>query len=128
MVVELGDEVEGLDRTASGDEVLDEFALQVDRLADPELGCFETGGEDFLTHLRGPVGVLDERAFGATGFDHHDRDVGFDRVAEGAPGDHELERGGVTLLEGGLRDPLPVGGVGHAHRTDGSVKGDARDH
>ena len=65
---------------------------------------------------------------GATGLDHHDRDLGVDRVAQGAAGDDELEGRGVTLLEGGVRDPLPVGGVGHTHRTDRSLKGDARDH
>jgi len=78
--------------------------------------------------LGATVGVLDEGSLRTAGFDHHDRDVGFDRLAEGTPGDHEFERGG--------RRPLGTWGAAPTARRwcrpcaphRWTVKGDARDH
>ena len=42
------------------------------------LDCFESRGEHFFADLGRAVEVLHERALGASGFDHHDGDVGVD--------------------------------------------------
>ena len=118
----------GLDRATSGDVLTNELALQVDGFADPEFGGFETSGQHFFGHLGGAIGVLLEGTFGATGFDHHDGDVGLDRVGQGAAGDDELEDRGVTFSEGRVRGPLAVSGVGHANGTNRALEGDARNH
>ena len=115
-------------RSARGDEVAHELALQVDRFADPELGRFEARGEHLFADLRRAVLVTLEGTLGATGLDHHDRDVGVDGVAQGASGDDQLEVRGVAFGEGGVRNPLTVVGVRHAHGPDRAVEGDARDH
>ena len=105
LVVETGLVVHGLDAATRGDERLDQLALEVDGLADPELGGLEASGEDLFGDLRRAVGVLLERALGAAGLDHHDGDVGLDRVAERATGDDELEDGRVALGVGRVRRP-----------------------
>ena len=72
--------------------------------------------------------VVLERLLGAAGLDHHDRHVGAGLLAERPAGDDELERRGVALLVGGVREPRPVGRVRDAHGADRAVEGDARDH
>jgi hypothetical protein len=47
-----------LDRSTSSDKILDEFALEVDGFADPQLGRFESRGQDFFADLGCTVGVL----------------------------------------------------------------------
>ena len=111
------------DRTTGLDELVAELLLQLDRRVDPLLRCFEALGDELLGHLRGALFVELPRAFGATGLDHHDRDVA---VVELTAGNDDLERGLVTLLERGVRDPLTVV-VGQADRTDRAVERDARD-
>ena len=88
--------------------------------------CFDSSrppGDELLGHLRGALFVELPRELGATGFDHHDRDVA---VVEQTAGDHDLERRVVALLERGVRDPLAVV-VREAHRADRAVERDAPD-
>ena len=49
-------------------------------------------------------------------------------LAERPAGDDELERRGVALLVGGVREPRALGRVRDAHGADRAVEGDARDH
>ncbi len=79
--------------------------------------------DELFGHLRGALFVELPRALGTAGFDHHDRDVA---VVELTAGHDDLERGVVTLLERGVRDPLTVV-VREAHRTDRAVERDTRD-
>ncbi len=130
VILVVGDRLElhRRDLPARGDEVLHQFALEVDRFADPQLGGFESGREHFFRDLRRAVGVLLEGTLGTAGLDHHDRDVGVSGIAEGPSGDDQFESRGVALLVRRVRGPLAIGGVRHAHRTDRPLKGDARDH
>ena len=91
--------------------------------ADPLLRLFEALGDDLFGHLRRALLVELPGGLGATGLDHHDRDVA---VVEHATGDDELERRLVALLERRVRDPLAVV-VREAHRADRAVERDARD-
>ena len=120
--------LDGLDWTTSRDELLHELALQIDRFADPELRCFQSSRKNVFADLGRTVGVLHERTFGTAGLDHHDGNVGVRRVTQRASGDDELERGGITFGEGGVRGPLTVSGVGHAYGADRAVERNARDH
>ena len=43
------------------------------------------------------------------------------------PGDHDFEHTLVTLLVGGVGQPLAVSGVGKADRADGAIEGHVRD-
>ncbi len=88
--------------------------------------CFDSSrpvGDELLGHLRRALFVELPGALGATGLDHHDRDVA---VVELTTGDDDLERRVVALLERGVRDPLTVV-VREAHRADRAVERDARD-
>ena len=78
VVLVVGEGLVGEDRQrpAIGDEVAHEVALQVDRLADPELRRLEPVGQHLLGDLGRAVEVLLERSLGAARFDHHDGDVG----------------------------------------------------
>jgi hypothetical protein len=49
-------------------------------------------------------------------------------LGQGPAGHDQLEGGLVALLEGGVRDPGALGGVGHPDGADGAVEGDAREH
>ena len=118
----------GLNRTTCSDVGLDEFALQVDRLADPQLGLLETVSENVLVHLRCAIGVHLKAAVGSTGLHHHDGDVGFDRVGQRATGHDDFKGRGVAFGEGRVRHPLTIGAESQTNGTDGAVEGNARDH
>ena len=122
-VVDVRHVLDRRDRAAGLDELVAQLLLQLDRGRDPLLRLFEALGDELFGHLRGALFVELPRALGATGFDHHDRDVA---VVELTAGHDDLERGVVTLLERGVRDPLTVV-VREAHRTDRTVERDARD-
>ena len=100
-----------------------QLLLQFDRSRDPLLRGFEPLGNELLGHLRGALFVELPCAFGATGLDHHDRDVA---VVELTTGHHDLEGRLVALLEGGVGDPLAVV-MREANRADRAVERDARD-
>ena len=104
--------------------LLDQLALQLDRLADPGLGLFEALGDDLLGDLGGAGLVVPPGVLGAAGLDHHDGDVAVDLAA----GDDQLEGRVVAFLVGRVGDPLALGGVGDAHGADGALEGDAREH
>jgi hypothetical protein len=108
-----------------GHDGLDELALQRDDLGDVLLGLVECGGQCGLVDLRGAVLVVAPGTLGAAGLDHHDGDVA---ALELTTGDHDLEGGLVALFVGGVRDPLTVGGVRQAHRTDRALDRDVGDH
>ncbi len=127
-VVDLRGERHGLDRPVGGNHVGQQLALQEDRLADPGLGGLEALGQHLFVDLGRTGLVVVPRVLGPAGFHHHDGDVGLGGLIEGAAGDHQLEGGGVALLEGGMRDPGPVDAVGHPDGADRPVEGDARDH
>ena len=101
-----------------------ELELELDRRVDPLLRLFEALGDHLFGDLRRAGLVHVPRLLGATGLDHHDRDVA---VGEAAAGDDELERRLVALLERGVRDPLALV-VRETHRADRAVERDARDH
>ena len=103
---------------------LDQLALQLDRLADPRLARLEALGDDLLGDLRRAGLVEAPGVLGAAGLDHHDGDI----VVDLAAGDDELERRRVAVLVGGVGDPFALGGVRDAHRADGAVERDAREH
>ncbi len=103
----------------------DQVTLERDRLLDPDLRGLEPGGDHLFADLRSAVLVVLPRPLGAARLDHHDRDVA---IGELSAGDDELERAAVTLLVGGMGDPLAVGAVGDADRADRAVERDARDH
>ena len=104
------------------------LALEHDGLTDPGLGRFEAVGQHLFGDLGRTLLVVLKGPLGAAGLHHHDGDLGVGGVGQGPPGHHQLEGGLVALLEGGVRDPLAVGGVGHPDRPDGTLEGDARDH
>ncbi len=120
-VVDVGHVLDRPDRTARLDELVAQLLLQLDRSVDPLLRLFETARDELLGHLRGALFVELPRALGATGFDHHDRDVAVGKLTAG---DDDLERGLVALFEGGVRDPLTVV-VGETHRADRAVERNA---
>ena len=124
-VVHDGVERDRGDRPVGGDHAGDELALQADGLLDPLLRRLEAAGEDGFVDLRCALLVVLEALLAPAGLDHHDRDVA---VAELAPGDDELERAGIALGVGRVRDPLAVGREGEAHRADRAVERDAADH
>ena len=113
----------GCDRAVRLDDLGAQLDLQLDRRRDPLLRLFEALGDDLFGDLRRALFVELPRGLGATGLDHHDRDVA---VVELATGDDDLERRLVALLERRVRDPLAVV-VREAHRADRAVERDARD-
>ena len=120
-----GVNVERRDRAVGGDHAGDELALQGDRLLDPHLAGLEPARRGRPRRPSGAVGVVLEALLGAAGLDHHDGDVA---VVELTAGDDELERAGVALVVGRVRDPLAVGRVGDADGADRAVERDAADH
>jgi hypothetical protein len=121
-VVDRGHVLDRLDRSPRLLVRLAELELQVDRRLDPALRFFEAFGNRLFGDLRCAFLVELPRGFGATGFDHHDRDV---TVVEGTTGHDDLEGRRVALLERGVRDPLALV-VREAHRTDRTVERNAR--
>jgi len=128
LVVGEGGVRDDLHRAALGHPLLHQMALEDDRLADPRLGGLEAIGQDLLGDLGGALLVVLEGPLRAAGLDHHDGDLGVGRIGQSPARHHQLEGGLVTLLEGGMGDPLAVGRVGHPDRPDGTLEGDARDH
>ena len=120
-VVERREVLDRLDRAVRLLEVLAQTGLQIDRGGDPALRLFEAVGDRLFGDLRCTLLVELPRVLGATGFDHHDRDVA---VVELAAGDDDLERRFVALLVGGVGDPGALV-VREAHGTDRTVERDA---
>ena len=112
---------------AGGHVLGHQLALEDDGLADPRLGGLQAVGQHLLGHLRGALLVVLEGTLGAAGLHHHDGDLGVVVVTQGPSGHHQLEGRLLALLEGRVRDPLPVEVVGHPDRPDGAVEGDARE-
>ncbi len=105
-------------------DLVDQLELEVDGRVDPLLAPLEAVGDDVLGDLWGAVLVELPGGVGATGFDHHDRDVA---VVEAAAGNNHFEGGLVALLVGGVRDPFAID-MGDAHRADRAVERDTRHH
>ena len=108
-----------------GPDLLHQFTLEVDRLANPPLGRLEAVGDDLLCHLGGARLVEAPRLLGAAGLDHHDGDVA---TGHHPAGHDQLEGGGVALLVGRVRDPLTVGREGQPDGADRAVERDAGEH
>ena len=84
------------------------------------LKALEGTGQDVLVDVGG-TGLVDiDRVLGASGLDHHHRDVA---VVEHAPGDDHLERGVGALFVGRVDDPLAVAGPGEPDGADRAVEG-----
>ena len=109
-------------------DLRDELELELDRLADPRLGCLQTLGDDFLGDLRGTGLVELPSLLGATGLDHHDGDVGIRVLGKGTAGDDELECRLVALLVRAVGDPRAVLAVSDTDGADGTLERDARQH
>ena len=109
----------------AGTGLLDQLALEVDRLADPRLGGLDAVGHGLLgdlgrTGLVGGPGLL-----AAAAFHHHDGDLAAGGLAAG---DDHVEGGLVTLGEGGIRPPGALGREREPDGTDRAVERDARKH
>jgi hypothetical protein len=108
-----------------GDHAGHELALQRDGLLDPDLAGLEATGQHGLVDRRGAGLVVRERLLGAAGLDHHHGHIA---VVELTPGNDEFERALLGLVVRRVRDPLAGLAERDAHRADGTVERDARDH
>ena len=101
------------------------------RLMDSRIHCLAAsrpGGQHLLGDLGRAGVVVGPRLLGPAGLDHHDGDLAVGVLGQRPAGHDELEGGLVALLVGRVRDPGALGRVGDAHRADGAVEGDAREH